>query len=410
MVESRQRLDDEFLARAVDLAGLAIGLSEPNPRVGCVLVSAQGQVLGQGHTQQAGGPHAEVMALRDARARGASLNGATAYVTLEPCSHHGRTPPCADALVQAGLGRVVVALMDPNPLVSGQGVARLRAAGIAVDVVPVAHPAAAASRELNIGFLSRMVRQRPWVRMKMAGSLDGRTALDNGQSQWITGEAARADGQAWRKRAGAVLTGIGTVLADDPRLDVRAVPTQVQPLRVVLDSQWRTPPQARLWREPGQALVVGLAPDALATAAGDAAALARRQALVEAGRAVMDIAAESAAGNLAAPATGPASPHASGLAGRHLSLSAVMAELAGRGVNELHVEAGARLNAALIAQGWVDEYLVYLAPKLIGPGRALADLPALSGLSQVETLSFHDVQRVGDDLRLILRAPGLASF
>lgn len=370
--------DEVMLMQAAALARGAIGLSEPNPRVGCVLVSPAGEVLGQGHTQEAGGPHAEVVALREAASKGASLRGATAYVTLEPCSHHGRTPPCADALVQAGLARVVVALMDPNPLVGGQGVARLRAAGIQVDVVPPDHPAALASRELNIGFLSRMVRQRPWVRMKMAGSLDGRTALPNGESQWITGEAARSDGQTWRARAGAVLTGVGTVLADDPRLDVRAMAVRCQPLRVVLDTDWRTPVSARLWSAPGQALVMGCQPDA-----ADAAALARWAALQAAGRSLM---------------TMPRSA-----SGRGVDLSAVIAALHQRGVNELHVEAGAELNAAWIASGWVDEYLLYLAPMLLGPGRGLAALPALTHLSQARRLGFHDVEMVGGDLRLRLR-------
>jgi diaminohydroxyphosphoribosylaminopyrimidine deaminase/5-amino-6-(5-phosphoribosylamino)uracil reductase len=377
--------DTRALAQAVALARGAIGLSEPNPRVGCVLVSAKGEVIGQGHTQQAGGPHAEVMALREAAERGQPTQGATAYVTLEPCSHHGRTPPCADALVKASVARVVVALLDPNPLVGGQGVARLRAAGIQVDVVPPEHPCAVASRELNIGFLSRMVRQRPWVRMKMAGSLDGRTALDNGQSQWITGDAARADGQVWRARAGAVLTGIGTVLADDPRLDVRAVQTPRQPLRVVLDSNWRTPSSARLLAPPGQVLIYGLS-DGL-----DAAQAARtQQALREQGADV---------------ATLP--PDATG---QHLDLGAVLADLGRRGINELHVEAGARLNAAFIAGGWVDEYLVYLAPKLIGPGRGLAALPALQALSGAVELRFHDVQQVGADLRVLARPVGPAPF
>lgn len=386
MVDNSKQLDDVFLSQALDLARQAIALSEPNPRVGCVIVSADGrQVLGQGHTQQAGGPHAEVMALRDAQAQGVSVQGATAYVTLEPCSHHGRTPPCAEALVQAGVARVVVALMDPNPLVGGQGVTRLREAGVQVDVLPPDNPSAVASRELNIGFLSRMVRQRPWVRMKMAGSLDGRTALDNGESKWITGEAARADGQRWRARAGAVLTGIGTVLADDPRLDVRALAVPRQPLRVVLDSTWRTPQSARLWAQPGEALVCGLAPDTL-----DAQALARRQALMEAGCAAMDCAADARAGGL--------------------DLADVLSSLAQRGVNELHVEAGARLNAAFIIGGWVDEYLLYVAPKLIGPGRALAELPALAHLGDALDLRFHDVQRVGDDLRLVLRPPGREVF
>jgi len=244
-------IDQHAMQRAVTLAQGAIGLSDPNPRVGCVILSAQGDTLGEGHTQLAGGPHAEVMALRDARSRGHSLQGATAYVTLEPCSHHGRTPPCADALVEAGLTRVVVAVSDPNPLVCGRGVARLRAAGIQVDI----GLAGEAATELNIGFFSRMQRGRPWVRMKMAGSLDGRTALPDGRSQWITGVAARTDGHAWRRRAGAVLTGIGTVLADDPRLDVRLVHTTHQPLRVVLDRRLRMPRQARLLAPPGRVLI-----------------------------------------------------------------------------------------------------------------------------------------------------------
>lgn len=385
MAQAKMHMDNDFLHQAVTLARQAIGLSEPNPRVGCVLVSPAGDVLGQGHTQQAGGPHAEVMALRDAQAQGASVAGATAYVTLEPCSHHGRTPPCADALVKAGVARVVVALLDPNPLVGGQGVTRLREAGIQVDVAPPDHASAVAARELNIGFLSRMVRQRPWVRMKMAGSLDGRTALGNGQSKWITGEVARADGQVWRARAGAVLTGIGTVLADDPRLDVRAIETRCQPLRVVLDSHWRTPPAARLWAEPGEALVCGLAASHL-----DEAGRVRRQVLEDAGRSVLEVAADTS--------------------GSHPDLGVVLSALARHGVNELHVEAGARLNAALIAGGWVDEYLVYLAPKLIGPGRALADLPALDDLSGVVDLRFHDVQLVGADLRVLARPPGRAAF
>lgn len=362
------------------LARQAIGLSDPNPRVGCVLVSPQGEVIGQGHTQQAGGPHAEVMALRDAQARGLSVQGAMAYVTLEPCSHHGRTPPCADALVAAGLARVAVALLDPNPKVAGQGVARLRAAGVMVDVLAPDDPHALQARELNIGFLSRMVRQRPWVRLKVAASLDGRTALDNGQSQWITGAAARADGHAWRARAAAVLTGIGTVLGDDPRLDVREAPTVRQPWRVVLDSHWRTPPSARLLAPPGEVLIYGLAPQ-------DADEVARHQAL-------------QAAGAEAVVAPGVV----------HIDLAFVMADLARRGVNELHVEAGARLNGALIQGDWVDEVLLYLAPKLIGPGRGLATLPNLAQLSDAWSLSFADATRVGDDLRVIARPPGRDRF
>lgn len=371
--------DDARLLEAADLARGAVALSEPNPRVGCVLVGASGEVIGRGHTQEAGGPHAEVMALREAQAHGKPTQGATAYVTLEPCSHHGRTPPCADALVRAGVARVMVALTDPNPLVKGQGVARLQAAGVEVVVVPPTHPAALASRELNIGFLSRMVRQRPWVRLKMAGSLDGRTALTNGESKWITGEAARADGQVWRARAGAVLTGIGTALADDPRLDVRSIAVARQPLRVVLDARWALPPAAQLLKTPGRALVIGLG-DADAAGAG----------LVAAGAEVLAVPADAS--------------------GQRLDLNAVLTELAQRGVNELHVEAGARLNAAFLAGGWVDEALVYLAPKLIGPGRGLADLPALAHLSEAISLDLHEVTTVGQDVRIRARRSGPVDF
>ncbi len=375
--------DELHVTQAVALARQAIGLSDPNPRVGCVLVAAAGQVIGRGHTQQAGGPHAEVMALRDAQAQGHATQGATVYVALEPCSHHGRTPPCADALVRADVARVVVVLMDPNPLVAGQGVARLRAAGIHVDVLPADHPQAVAMRELNIGFLSRMVRRRPWVRMKMAASLDGRTALDNGDSQWITAPPARADGQVWRARAGAVLTGIGTALDDDPRLDVRVMEVARQPLRVVLDSHWRLPPTARLLASPGAALIYGLA-----DASGQAQVA--REALSARGASVAVLPADAT--------------------GRHLDLPAVMADLTDRGINELHVEAGARLNAALIEGDWVDEYLLYLAPKLVGPGRGLAALSPLGRMADARTLTFHAVEQVGEDLRILARPAGRADF
>ena len=229
--------------QALGLAAQALFLSNPNPRVGCVITAANGHVLGQGFTQQAGGPHAEVMALRDAAAAGRDVRGATAYVTLEPCAHQGRTGPCCDALIQAGVAKVVASIADPNPLVAGQGFARLRAAGIEV----VVGPGAEESRELNIGFFSRMVRGTPWVRLKVAASLDGTTALHNGASQWITSAAARADGHAWRARSCAVLTGIGTVLADNPVLNVREVPTPRQPQLVVVDSRLQTPPDASLF-------------------------------------------------------------------------------------------------------------------------------------------------------------------
>lgn len=389
--------DDDTMRQAVDLARQAMGLTDPNPRVGCVLLGADGRVAGQGHTQQAGGPHAEVMALRDADARGLSVRGGAAFVTLEPCSHHGRTPPCAEALLAHGLARVVVAMLDPNPLVAGQGVALLRSAGVEVAVLPAGHPEALAARELNLGFLSRMVRQRPWVRLKVAASLDGRTALDNGESQWITGPEARADGHAWRARASAVLTGIGTVLDDDPRLDVRGIDAPRQPWRVVLDSQWRTPPASRLLTPPGQVFVYGVA--------DDAEAAVRQQALAATGATV--VLAPAVAGLGSPVQAGAASAHAQ--PGR-VDLGWVLRDLAVRGVNELHVEAGARLNAAFIQGDWVDEYLLYMAPKLIGPGRALAALPPLARLADAPALRFVDTAMVGPDLRLIVRPPGREAF
>lgn len=371
--------DERHMRAALALAEQAIGLSDPNPRVGCVIVAPGGAVIGRGHTQQAGGPHAEVMALRDARSRAdsaAALRGATAYVTLEPCSHHGRTPPCCDALIEAGIGRVVAALADPNPLVGGQGLARLAAAGMAVDCGLLAD----AARQINIGFLSRMSRGRPWVRLKLAASLDGRTALANGVSQWITSAAARADGHAWRKRAGAVLTGIGTVLDDDPRLDVRLVDTVHQPLRVVLDSGLRIDPQARLLQPPGATLIYTSADRHDTLRAGQLAALpgVTLQPIGSAGTSRPD-------------------------------LAAVLADLGRRGVNELHVEAGATLSGAFIAAGLVDELLLYLAPKLLGPGRELLQLPALQTLAQATELEFTDIARIGPDLRLLARPhPGSA--
>ena len=351
---------------ALALALHAIGLSEPNPRVGCVITAPDGRVLGRGHTQQAGGPHAEVMALRDLQARGESARGATAWVTLEPCSHHGRTPPCCDALIEAGLARVVMALEDPNPLVAGQGAARLRAAGIDVQVGPLADEA----RELNIGFFSRMQRGRPWVRLKAAISLDGRTALENGASQWITGAPARTDGHAWRKRAGAVLTGVGTVRDDDPRLDVRLVTTAHQPLRVVIDSKLDTPASARILAPPGRVLVYAAQADAQ-----------RSTALTERGAEVA----------LMPGATGK------------VDLALVLADLAARGINELHVEAGHKLNGSFVREGLVDEFLIYIAPRLLGTGRELAAFGPLQALSDSVALRFVSVTPVGDDLRIIAR-------
>jgi diaminohydroxyphosphoribosylaminopyrimidine deaminase/5-amino-6-(5-phosphoribosylamino)uracil reductase len=360
-------VNTEALMRdALALAEQAVALSEPNPRVGCVIVSADGRVIGRGHTQQAGGPHAEVMALRDAAEHGETVRGATVLVTLEPCAHHGRTPPCCDALVAAGVARVVMAVEDPNPLVAGAGAARLRAAGIEV----IDGPLGDASRELNIGFFSRMQRQRPWVRLKAAVSLDGRTALPNGLSQWITGEAARADGHAWRKRAGALLTGVGTVLDDDPRLDVRLVDTPRQPLRVIVDSRLETPPAARILPTPGEVLIY--------CAGGEAS----RRAALEAHGAQIAMAA---------------GPHGK------VDLPAMLADLARRGVNELHVEAGHKLNGSFVREGLVDEFLVYMAPKLIGSGRELAAFGPLARLEDGVELQFLGVTPIGADLRIIAR-------
>lgn len=363
--------------RALDLAAQATGLSDPNPRVGCVLVAADGQVIGEGHTQAAGGPHAEVVALQAARAAGHDSRAATAYVTLEPCSHHGRTPPCCDALKAARVSRVVVAIEDPNSLVAGQGITLLRAAGIAVDVI--GGDWGAAARELNIGFFSRMKRGRPWLRMKVAASLDGTTALADGTSQWITGAAARADGHVWRKRAGAVLTGIGTVRDDDPRLDVREVDTARQPLRVVVDSRLEIAPSARILQPPGAALVYcarGTDP-------------ARRAALESPHVEVAEL-----------PVT----------AAGKTDLHTLLADLAKREINELHVEAGHQLNGSLLREGLVDELLVYLAPRLLGPGRGIAALGPLERLADSLDLRFFDVTPIGDDLRLRLRPPGRADF
>ncbi len=362
------------LAEALALAEQAIGLCEPNPRVGCVLGRPGSATLGQGHTQRVGGPHAEVMALRDAQSRGVDVRGATAWVTLEPCAHHGRTPPCCDALIAAGLARVVVAVLDPFEGVNGQGVHRLREAGIQVELAPadIQH----AARELNIGFFSRVQRQRPWVRMKIAASVDGRTALPDGTSQWITSEAARADGHAWRRRAGAVLTGIGTVLEDNPRLDVRAVTTAHQPQRVVVDSRLQTPPGARIVSPPG-ALWLYAAQDDPQRAAALRATGASIVCLPSVGQGIE--------------------------ATTKVDLGAMLADLATRGINELHVEAGHKLNGSLLRGGWVDELLIYLAPKLLGTGREMAHFGPLASLNEAVAFEFVEAVRVGPDLRLRLR-------
>lgn len=373
------------LSESLALAESGFGLTEPNPRVGCVIGRENGAVLGRGWTQRAGGPHAEIMALRDAALLGHEVRGATAWVTLEPCAHHGRTPPCCDALVAAGIARVVLAAHDPFPQVDGQGTQRLRAAGIAVveaDRVAADRQAqgldtataqrlreiARAAQAINIGFFSRLRRQRPWVRMKLATSLDGRTALPDGRSQWITDTPARADGHAWRRRASAVLTGIGTVLEDDPRLDVRHVPTPLQPVRVVVDSALQTPTSARLLAPADRGVWIYGARDAEG----------RAQRLVQAGAEVRLL------------------PDAHG----KVDLHALLVDLAQRGVNELHVEAGHKLNGSLLRAGLVDELLLYVAPTLLGPGRELAVLPERAELPGEPDFAFVEWTPVGRDLRL----------
>jgi diaminohydroxyphosphoribosylaminopyrimidine deaminase/5-amino-6-(5-phosphoribosylamino)uracil reductase len=369
------------MIRALELARQALWLTSPNPRVGCVITAADGTLLGQGHTQRAGGPHAEIMALRDAAERGYSVQGATAWVTLEPCAHQGRTGPCCDALAAAGIGRVVAAMTDPNPKVAGQGMARLAAAGVQTETLAPTSDEAIEARELNIGFFSRMERALPWVRMKVATSLDGQTALQNGQSQWITGPEARADGHAWRARACAILTGIGTVLEDDPLLNVRGLEVPRQPHLVVVDSRLDMPLNAKLLDTQGtgeQARQIWIYS---ATAPQDAQHADKRAALIARGVTLIDM-------------PGP---------GGKVDLAAMLRDLAQREINELHLEAGNKLNGSFIREGLVDEYLVYIAPQLLGPGQGMANLPALTALSDAVKLAFHAVDRIGPDVRLLLR-------
>jgi diaminohydroxyphosphoribosylaminopyrimidine deaminase / 5-amino-6-(5-phosphoribosylamino)uracil reductase len=365
--------DHSAMRRALGLAARGLATTGPNPRVGCVI--AQGEhIVGEGWHERAGEAHAEVAALRAAGGRAA---GATVYVTLEPCSHHGRTPPCVDALIGAHVGRVVYAIADPNPQVDGRGAARLREARVRVESGLLAPEAT----EINCGFLKRMRYGRPWVRVKLAMSLDGRTALANGASRWISGEAARQDVQQWRARSSAVLTGIGTVLADDPRLDVRpadaANATDGQPLRVVLDSALRTPPESRLFSVPGDVLILS------ALSAADQRWEARAAALAAQGARIETLPAE---------------------AGR-VPLFMALERLGELEINELQVEAGAILTGALVRQSLVDELLLYVAPKLLGPkALPLAELPPLADLGDAPTFELIELRDLGGDARLRLRA------
>jgi diaminohydroxyphosphoribosylaminopyrimidine deaminase/5-amino-6-(5-phosphoribosylamino)uracil reductase len=350
--------DHAHMARALQLAAYGLFTTSPNPRVGCVIAQG-GSVVGEGWHQRAGTPHAEIHALQQA---GIAARGATVYVTLEPCSHHGRTPPCVEALVQAGVARVVAAMNDPNPLVAGGGIDMLTLAGIEAEVGLME----AEARALNPGFVSRMTRQRPWVRLKTASSLDGKTALANGASQWITGDAARADVQQWRARACAILTGSGTVLADNPRMNVRDFGPGRQPLRVIVDSRLRTPADA------------AVLPALIACHHADPAA---QRALEYAGAEVIAL------------------PDADG----RVDLAQLLAVLAQRGVNELHVEAGAVLNGGLLAAGLVDEWVAYVAPLALGDrARGLFAHAALTTLAEAARFRLTDVRQLGDDLRLTL--------
>ncbi|MGL4206579.1 MAG: bifunctional diaminohydroxyphosphoribosylaminopyrimidine deaminase/5-amino-6-(5-phosphoribosylamino)uracil reductase RibD [Aeromonadaceae bacterium] len=363
-------LDHEYMGRALTLAALGRFTTHPNPNVGCVLVK-EGRIVGEGWHRKAGEPHAEVHALR---AAGEQARGATAYVTLEPCSHHGRTPPCALALLEAGVSRVVAAMVDPNPLVAGRGLRILAEAGVTVQ----SGLREAEAIALNPGFIQRMKTGLPWVRVKLAASLDGRTALANGQSQWITGPAARADVQEWRARSSAILSGADTVLVDDPALNVRwaQLPAGIQerypetelrqPLRVLVDSRQRLQPEARLFSLPGPVL----------------------------------LARQVAQGSWPAQVEQVMLPLA---ASGKLDLKALLLELGQRGVNEVWVEAGRQLAGALVSGGWVNELILYLAPKLLGEGaQGLLALPQLDSLEQAWQFTLRDVQQIGDDLRLTL--------
>ena len=358
--------DTVRMNHALALAKQALFITTPNPRVGCVITSSRGEVLGEGYTQAAGLAHAEIMALRDAQARGHAVQGATVYVTLEPCAHHGRTGPCCDSLIDAGIVKVVASVQDPNPQVAGLGFARLRAAGIQVEVGLGAQEA----KELNIGFFKRMEHGTPWLRMKSAQSLDGQTALLNGQSQWITGEAARLDGHHWRARACAVLTGIGTVLQDNPLLNVRGVSTPRQPHLLLVDSRLQTPLDARLWDTSRHVVIYHAEHDT-----------SKEDALKAQGAELVYLPG----------------------AGSKVDLSAMLQNMGQRAYNEVHIEAGHKLNGSLLSAGLVDELLIYIAPVLLGAGQPMAALPLLEKIDHAKSWTFTDPTLVGADLRVLAR-------
>lgn len=357
--------DRAHMARALALASKGLYTTTPNPRVGCVIVR-DGQVVGEGWHRQTGEPHAEILALAQA---GGKAKGATVYVTLEPCRHHGRTPPCTDILMEAKVARVIAAMEDPNPLVNGQGLERLRLAGIDVRCGLMAQEAT----ELNIGFVARMTRGTPWARLKIAASIDGITALPDGRSKWITSEQARADGHRWRARACAIMTGIGTVKSDNPQLTVRHEPTPRQPFKVLLDSRLEVNPAAELFRDSRVLVIHALAPEAVGQE--------RIARLQDVGCELLSL------------------PDSNG----KVDLAAAMRELGRREFNEIHVEAGYRLNGSLVAAGCVDELLFYFAPSLLGQGQHLFKMPAVADLQSRVRLGWLDMERVGEDLRLRAR-------
>lgn len=356
--------DISFMKRALALAENALPNCPPNPAVGCVIVKDR-KIIGEGFTQKTGEAHAEVMALRDAQFRGESVEGATVYVSLEPCSHYGRTPPCALALINAKVGRVVAALKDPNPAVAGRGLKMLEENGVQVESGICAEEA----EEMNIGFLKRMRTGLPFVRSKIAMSLDGDIALSNGQSKWITGKLAREDGQMWRARAGAILTGSSTVAVDNPQLNVRLPDVQRQPLRVIVDSHLTLNPELRIF-ETGPVLLVCARYD-----------IVRAQVFDDMGVEVLELPAPDG----------------------KVDLQALIKELARREINEIHVEAGPKLNGALTELGLIDEYLIYMAPKLLGGGMRAFRLPSFHNLEEVPQLEFKSMQKVGEDVRFQLR-------
>lgn len=356
-----------YMAKALQLAAKGLYTTQPNPRVGCVLVKNR-HIIAEGWHRKAGEPHAEIHALNQA---GNKAKGATAYVTLEPCSHHGRTPPCADALIKAGVAQVVIAMEDPNPQVSGEGVARLREAGIEV----ITGVLEAQARELNPGFIKRMSSGLPYVRIKLAMSLDGRTAMASGESQWITGPAARKDVQKLRARSSAVLTAMGTILADDPSLNVRIGGEELgleipphQPMRVILDSQLTCPQDAKLFSLPGQTVILTCHTDPLSRDYTHAEVVQLKES------------------------------------NGRVDLHAAMQWLADQEINEVHVEAGSVLCGALLEAGLVDEIVIFMAPHLMGDqGKGLFHLPYIQGMDQRKDLNIIDIRMVGQDVRITAR-------